>query len=472
MKVSEKYLSVLLGVCMTLGFAPFHLTLILVFALALVYRQLRLSSSMQETFLFSVHFGSAFFLTSLYWIAFALATDIQNLWWLIIPVPIVLSLFLSLYFACAFTLFKAIAIQNPLSFSIIITGSEYLREVCFGGFPWNLIGYSWNHLEILQLTSLFGIFGLTAFTTFISGSVGELLLKDSKKARIYFVCSVILFISVFCFGLRRLSLYPTQYSSKVVRIVQANISHQQVWTPEFQKMVLKKYIQLSRSRPSAKITYFVWPESSLPFLFSGPKTDVTLHVSQALGKPLVAAGTRRDNNALFNSIFVLRDGIIAEYYDKVKLIPFGEYIPLENIIPVKKIVNGMSSFTYGDDSTKVLDSIKAAPILCYESIFSTFVGRKKPAEWIVNLTNDSWLGNSTARYQHLQMARVRAIEYGLPVVRSTTTGISAVIDPYGRILEKIDYSSEGVLDIAIPEKHKKKTFYSSLIQNINKLRSW
>ncbi|KYH12549.1 apolipoprotein N-acyltransferase [Neorickettsia sp. 179522] len=466
MKVSEKYLPILLGVCMTLGFAPFHLTFVLIFALALVYKQLRLSSSIRKTFLFSIYFGSAFFLTSLYWIAFALATDIQNLWWLIIPVPIVLSIFLSLYFTCAFILFKAIKIQNPLTFSLIITGSEYLREVCFSGFPWNLIGYSWDHIEFLQLASLFGIFGLTAFTTFLSGSIGELLFKDSKKARIYFTCSIILFISVFCFGLRRLSTYPTQYSSKIVRIVQANISHQQVWTTEFQKMILKKYIQLSISRPSTKITYFVWPESSLPFLFSRPETDITLYVSQVLGKPLIAAGTRRDNNSLFNSIFVLRNGVIAEYYDKVKLIPFGEYVPLENIIPIKKIVNGMSSFTPGHDNTKVLDSIEAAPILCYESIFSTFIARKKPAEWIVNLTNDSWFGNSTARYQHLQMARIRAIEYGLPLIRSTTTGISAVIDPYGRILEKIDYSSEGVLDIAIPKKHPKKTLYSTLVHSL------
>ncbi|AHX11413.1 apolipoprotein N-acyltransferase [Neorickettsia helminthoeca str. Oregon] len=447
---------------MTLGFAPFHMTFLLVLSIALTYKKLKSTLSAREVLSFSLWFGSSFFLISLYWISFSLATDMEHFWWLIIPTPIALSIFLSLYFVLAFGIFKFIKYQNPITFTFIITLSEYLREICFSGFPWNLIGYTWNCLGVLQFASIFGIFGLTALTTFVSASLGELLFEDSKVARTYILCSVSLLVCVFSFGLIRLHNNPIRNSQKIVRIVQANIPHQQRWSTDYSRTVLQKYVEMSKAKDFQSIDYFIWPESSVPFLLHTRKSDITKYISANLGKIVIAGGTRIENNNIYNSIFLIKDGQVEDYYDKIKLVPLGEYVPLGNILPINKIVNGASNFTHGKKRRKILEGINAAPTICYESIFTSSLHGNCTADWNINLVNDSWFGNSTALYQHLQMARMRAIEYGLPIIRSTTTGISAVIDPYGRILARIPYSSQGILDIPIPRKHSRRTFYTLL----------
>lgn len=454
-------LSVILGALATLGFAPFNLTGLLVASFALLYFFLSSDITKTRAFLIGIWFGLAHFSTGFYWFAFALATDIYKFGWLIPFAVFGLSLFFSLYFAIAFLAFRAFKYKSPFSFSVIITASEILRGTLFTGFPWNSIGYTWNSLEILQFSSVFGIYGMTFITVFISGSAGALLLDNGRKK--HCLCSILLLVLIYSWGNFRLETNKIEYSDTKVRIVQANISHQAEWSQEYAYNVLNNYLDLTNGVEDAH--YVIWPESSIPFGLSHDSTNLPGEISKIVSGALIAGGNRIEGEEVFNTIFLMKDGKISDFYDKVKLVPFGEFMPFRKFIPIKKIVNGLSDFSNGEEDWKFFEDSDIIPTICYEDIF-TFYPLRSPlvrAKFIVNLTNDSWFGISTGPYQHFQMARMRAIEYGLPFVRSTTTGISAIFDGYGRAIHEIGLNEEGVIDAYLPKPSKRRTFYEDFI---------
>ena len=455
-------LAIILGAFCTLGFAPFDITILFIVGFAFVYIILCQTLKKNQAFFLGLWFGFAHFSTSFYWFGIALATDLARFWW-VIPIAVFgLSLFFSLYFAFSFLLFKLFRYQNPFTFALIVCFFEFLRAKLFSGFPWNLAGYAWNSLEILQFASIFGVYGLSFLIFFISASVGAAVLSPKLTNKLCLFASALALVFVFAFGHHRLKNNQTLYTKKSVRIVQANIGHQAEWSPDYAKKVLDEYINLTLSKNLNNIDYVVWPESSIPFLLAKDSANLPKELCRVMPKTIIAGAQRLENNKIFNTIFILKDAKIIDHYDKVKLVPFGEYVPLGYLLPLKKLVNGLTGFSFGDQPKKIINDLKMIPTVCYEGIFSEALDRDQHAEWIANLTNDSWFGISSGPYQHLSMSRLRAIEYGLPLVRSTTTGISAVFDPYGRMLKSIGMDKRQIADFYLPQKAKKMTIYKKI----------
>ena len=234
-----------------------------------------------------------------------------------------------------------------------------------------------------------------------------------------------------------------------IQLVQANIKQDLKWDKNEKVNNLKKHINMSNSKNADII---IWSESSIPYII-----DKNAYIDFLTDKILIAGALRADIknnqiNELWNSIFVFKNGKITDYYDKQVLVPFGEYIPFSKYLPfVKKITNGAIDFSSGNSNKNIIiNNIKFNPIICYEIVFPNYVKKKnKDAYIILNLTNDGWFGISSGPYQHFVATRFRAVENKTPVIRVSNSGITAYIDEYGRVVEKLDLDIEGEIELKI-----------------------
>jgi len=296
---------------------------------------------------------------------------------------------------------------------------------------------------------------------------------------------LVLFFALFGFGGWRLANSEAAFVPGVsLRIVQPNIKQSEKWKPENASRIFSRYLELSDIATSPKnmgiadATHIIWPESALPFLLD-ERQDVLSAIAAILPDKatLITGGIRRtrsddQNSTYYNSVFTLNgSGKITGRYDKFHLVPFGEKLPFEewlNKLGLRQMVTLPGSFASGPGpvTMAVAGAPAMSPLICYEAIFPGQVTAKdsRPG-WIVNVTNDGWFGETAGPYQHLQQVRVRAIEEGLPVVRAANTGISAIIDPYGRILQQLDLGRSGVIDGSLPVALE-PTFFSKWGNNI------
>ena len=282
------------------------------------------------------------------------------------------------------------------------------------------------------------------------------------------------------YGATRLASEPTQFVDKVkLRLMQPNLQQDVKFNYAARRMVMEKYLSLSdratgpQSSGVRDATILIWPESAFPFFLAreadamaqiaGLLPQGTVLITGAVRPPDQPAGTQVTR--AYNSIYVIdHDGTILSIYDKLHLVPFGEYLPFQSAMEklgFVQITKMRGGFIPGDRRRTMAlpNAPRVLPLICYEAIFpGDIVPRDDRPGWIINLTNDGWFGISTGPYQHLQQARVRAIEEGLPVVRAANTGISAVIDPLGRIVARLDLGSEGVLDSALPKPLQNTAF--------------
>jgi apolipoprotein N-acyltransferase len=284
--------------------------------------------------------------------------------------------------------------------------------------------------------------------------------------------ALLLLMAMGIYGVVRLMLEPTRLVENVkLRIMQPDLQQDVRFNYSAKAEVMQKYLALSdratgpQSTGVRDATILIWPESAFPFFLSR-EADAMAQIAELLPKgtvlitgavraPDLPPGTRVTR--AYNSIYVIdHDGSILSFYDKLHLVPFGEYLPFQDwmeklgFVQLTKVQGG---FIPGERrrTMELPRAPRMLPLICYEAIFPGDVAsRDDRPGWIVNLTNDGWFGISTGPYQHLQQTRVRAIEEGLPVVRVANTGISAVIDPVGRIVARLDLGVEGVLDSRLP----------------------
>jgi len=423
-------------------------------------------------------FGFGYFVAGLYWVGYAFLVDAQTFAWLLPFVVMGLPAFLALLMAFGFALARLIWTTDAsriLALACALTVSEWLRGHVLTGFPWNTLGYALTEpLALAQSASLVGLWGLTfiAVAVFASPAV---LIDDRAIARrpwLPLAASAVLLAAMGLYGAFRLSSEPTRYVDKVkLRLMQPNLQQDVKFNFSARQMVMDKYLSLSdratgpQSNGVRDATILIWPESAFPFFLSREADAMaqiatllpqgTILVTGAIRPPDQPAGARITR--AYNSIYAIdHDGTILSVYDKLHLVPGGEYLPFQSameklgIVHLTKVHGG---FIPGDRrrTMQIPNAPRMLPLICYEAIFpGDVVPRGDRPGWIVNLTNDGWFGISTGPYQHLQQARLRAIEEGLPVVRSANTGVSAVIDPLGRIGAKLDLGIEGVLDSALP----------------------
>jgi apolipoprotein N-acyltransferase len=321
-----------------------------------------------------------------------------------------------------------------------------------------------------QSVALFGAYGLSFVTVLAMVAPAALAGIGAGSSMRRPVAGVVLLSGVLVLcgigGAVRVALAPSSAAEATVpgvrlRLVQANIDQRMKWDEGERLKILHKYLALSTQPGAAPITHLVWPETALPyFLSTDPELLRILGGIVPRGGLLLTGAVRATPPdvrplQIWNSVHAIDDqGRIVATYDKVHLVPFGEYVPLRHILPIDKITPGMMDFSSGPGPrTLELPGLPpASPFICYEAIFpGALVAHTTPrAQWLLNVTNDAWFGDSAGPRQHFASARLRAIEEGLPLVRAANTGISAVVDPYGRELARLGLGREGVLDSPLP----------------------
>jgi apolipoprotein N-acyltransferase len=420
-------------------------------------------------------FGFGHFLIGLYWVSFSFDVDISRFFWLIPFSALGLPALLAIWSALA-TLLTVISGKKGLArcliFSALWVLGEWLRGHILTGFPWNLIGYIWIPMEpVLQITSIVGIYGLSLITVLLATTPVLFFEKGQKLAVVVFYTFL---LAIAIWGLWRLHSAPkAEFVDNVtLRLVQPNISQKDKWDSLHSEENLQILLALSSLPSKSAFTYIIWPEAATPFLLEQDYWHRQMLGSYVPGATLLLLGGLRVGHEfgqisnLWNSLLAIdRQGEIVATYDKSHLVPFGEYIPLRRFVPnfITKVTAGSLDFSEGlGPVTLTLPSgPSVSPLICYEGIFPGAVSQldQRP-QWLLNITNDAWYGNTSGPYQHLSIVRVRAIEEGLPLVRVANTGISAIVDPYGRIHERLGLNEQGVIDSLLPKALSEPTAYA------------
>ena len=425
-------------------------------------------------------FGLGFFATGLYWISYSLVVDFNFVWLIpfaVLCIPAVLAFYIAI--CAAFASLVPQGIVRIIVFASGWTLSEWLRGILFTGFPWNGIGLVWGFSEVaIQLVAYGGVLGLGLITVFGASSVATFGYSKStifwRRLFPLFVCAAMIFV----FGFIRLgSSVDAQYHRDIYfRIVQPNIPQDVKWRQTHRDEHLSTLLRLWSQSSNHPITHLVWPETAVPFVVSRD-TSRRMKMASVIPKHgLLLTGSIRTSGRIqkpfqiWNSLHAISgDGKIIMTHDKFRLVPFGEYIPLgkyfKKYLRLKKITEGRTDFSAGPGPQTIsLPKLPSfSPLICYEVIFSSSViapGRRP--NWLLNITNDAWFGDSSGPFQHFAMARIRAVEQGLPLIRAANTGISGVIDPFGRIIKNTPLNTQGIIDSALPMRLKHRTVFSKM----------
>jgi len=418
--------------------------------------------------------GFGHFLGGLYWVGYAFLVDAMAHAWQIPIVECVLPGGMALFpaLACA----AAAMLWRPGPARIFILAAcygavEWLRGHVLTGFPWNLPAYGWSaSLGVLQSTALFGAYGLSLLSVLFGASLAELF--AARRAAILPAAMAALFALLWIGGDIRVAATPTAYVPNVrLRIVQPDIPQREKYLAQYRMRNWRTLIGLSIAGKAP--THLIWPEAAPPFLLARqPEALDDIALLTGRNTVLLTGAVRVESGdpvRFFNSFYVFgHGGQLLAATDKFHLVPFGEYLPLAwlfDALGISKLVDSPGDFTPGDGprTVDVPGAPPAGPLICYEILFpGAVVGARRPG-WLVNITDDSWFGppSSIGPYQHFQTARVRAIEEGLPVARAANTGISAVIDPLGRVIASLGPGEKAALDVQLPQALQ-STLYARL----------
>jgi apolipoprotein N-acyltransferase len=422
-------------------------------------------------------FGFGYFVAGLYWIGYAFLVDAKTFGWLL-PVAVAgLPAYLAIYTGLGLAAARLLWVRGAprvLALAVAMTAAEWLRGHLLSGFPWNTFGYALTEpLALAQSVSLIGIWGLTflAVAIFASPAVIADDRGDTRHRYLAVLLAVVLLAAMAGYGAARLANHPTEFVGGVkLRIMQPDLPQDAKFNYSAKAEVMSRYVSLSDrvTGPESKGVHdaniLIWPEAAFPF-FLTREPDALAQIAALLdpGTELITGAVRAAESSAsghlraYNSVYVIDpNGSIRGIYDKVHLVPFGEYLPFQPLLErlgLQQLTKVAGGFLAGE-RRRALDvpgAPKMLPLICYEAIFpESAVPRDERPGWIVNVTNDGWFGISSGPYQHFQQARVLAIAEGLPLVRAANTGISGVIDPVGRILRSLPLGAEGVLDAGLP----------------------
>ena len=418
--------------------------------------------SKRRCFLTGWWFGFGYFAAGLYWIGNALLIFAAKHAWLLPFAVVGLPAVLALYAGLAFLIAGAgrTALARAALLVVAWSGLEWVRGHALTGFPWNLIGQSWTGSDAMaQSAALFGVYGLS-FVVMVSACSLALAARRTRRVRwAAITIAVALPLGAWGGGAVRLmaasAVADADMTGAGLRIVQANIPQREKWDPKFRNRNLRRHLDLSITDRPGWVTHVIWPEMAATFYVEDdPTTRRILSRAVPPGGLLITGAPRRDATGLHNAAIAIDGaGAVAGVYDKHHLVPFGEYVPLQNLLPISKITHGAGGYSPGPgpQTLRWPGLPPVSPLICYEVIFPGAVSNHQDAAaWMLNLTNDAWYGATAGPHQHLAISRIRAIEEGAPLVRAAYTGISAVIDPYGRVLHQIGLNETGVIDARLP----------------------
>jgi apolipoprotein N-acyltransferase len=429
-------------------------------------------------------FGFGYFLAGLFWVGEAFLVEAEVFAWLL---PLAVTLLpggLALFWAAATGLAAGVwrsGTSRVLVLAVALSAMEWARGHIFTGLPWNVLGYALTYpLALMQSAAVLGIYGLTFIAVPVFALPAVMWSEAApatagRRLRIAALAVALGPVGVMgALGQARLLLAPQALLPGIkIRIVQPSVPQREKWRPENQGRIFLEHMQLSATNAAgetdnlADITAVVWPEAAMPFLpldhpdvraAIGRLLPPTTHlITGALRAEPAPPGSSRPRQ-IFNSLLVFgQGGSLTTLYDKIHLVPFGEYLPLQRqleALGLEQLTRLRGGFAVGvmpRPLLRVPGLPPAAPLICYEAIFPREIvqGPERPA-LMLNLTNDGWFGNTTGPRQHLHQARVRAVEEGLPLVRAANNGISAGIDGHGRILARLGLDVRGAIDVGLP----------------------
>jgi apolipoprotein N-acyltransferase len=473
-----EFLGLLSGIFLTASFPKIGLPWMAWGALVPLLLALQ-NKSPRQSFRIGLFAGLAHYLTLIYWLAGTMKTYGQLPWYVCWPVLFLFALYLALYIA-GFSLMIRQFSSNPIRFTFMVpilwVAFEYIRATLLSGFPWEMLGYSqYPFLRMIQISDILGVYGVSFLVAF--GNAGlflswqwaagvsrkELSVKGPWVAGVISLFAVTL-IAVLIYGEMRIAgisqLMPTVASANIA-VIQGNISQSLKWDPAVCLATTEKYSSLSKSTAPDKPELIIWPETAAPFYFLNENryTPSLLEAIKHIGTDFIIGSPAFERNGTEESYrnrayLVTAKGTVTGHYDKSRLVPFGEFVPLKQWLPfIGKIVEAVGDFEAGPEGkTLRWGNYQLGMQICYEMIFP-HLSRKltlNGADCIVNITNDAWYGTSSAPYQLFSMAIFRAVENRRAVIRAANTGISGFVDPTGRIVGSTPLFEDAVMTRKTP----------------------
>lgn len=429
--------------------------------------------------LFAFCYG--YFVAGHYWIGISFFVDAEK-YALLLPLPVLgLPIVLAVFPASGAWLTWLIARGHRPAYMLLMPFGwlvgEWLRGRVATGFPWNLVGYVWGDWPAaMQLAAYIGAQGLGLLTMLAASGIALVMLGR----RVALVLPLVFAIAGALASLRvpaDIAMLPDVR----LRLVQPSIAQTLKWQDGLRQQHLQQHVALSLQPAETPLTHVIWPETAIPYLLDEePGLRDALAKRLAPGTVLITGAPRREvrsqtprDVAIYNSIFALGSNAeIAARYDKVHLVPFGEYLPFRALLKplgLDAVAAGAVDFSFGRDMSPI--AIPGLPfarvLICYEAIFADesmqrFDGSQPVAGLLLNLTNDAWFGTSSGPYQHFVAAKFRAVEQGLPLARAANNGISAIVDPYGRVTVQLGLNEIGVIDGGLPAAIAQRPLYARI----------
>ncbi len=469
------------GLLLATAFPPWQLDLIVWIALVPLLWSIRSCRTSTEAALCGWVSGFFFFSVDVRWVYDTLT--VHGHFSPYLSVVILFLMTISLAFSTAVFGFlcrlacKSIA-PGWVIFPTVWVSVEYARTYALTGFPWDLLGYSLaQRLNLVQVADITGVYGLSFVIVFINSVVLETFSKRNKSfyplmTQIVLGIVLITFCSVYgWYQLGRHAEESPSENSSTIGILQGGIPQGVKWNEAYRSLTFNTYENFAEQSVSAGAELLIWPETSVPVVIGGEDLAWmrAMEISSKLKTPmLIGAPSQTDTRGeinFFNSAFLVNGSEILSGYDKIHLVPFGEYMPLGWLFPLGP---GMAAreadFSPGANMTlmKPLDLPAFSVLICYEAIFPDLsrLAVNNGAQFLVNITNDGWFDSSSAPFQHLSMAKFRSIENRVWLIRSANTGISAAIDPAGRIVDSISLAESGWINVKIPEQVNVGSLYT------------
>ena len=496
----------------TLSLPPFNYILVNFFTFSFffifLFQKSKITQNKKLFFFYGWLFGFGYFFTNLYWISISLTFD-QNFKFLIPVTILLIPAFLGIFYGLVSYFFIILKqkkiISSFLIFSLIFGILEFIRGSILTGFPWNLIAYSFsNQLEILSITSIIGTYGFNLFCISLFTSPAIFILRDTRKD--ISICIFFLIVTILFYA------YGSSYEKKFdeadkktyeykIRAIGSNISLDKFYSNIDPVLVIEDLIKISNPQKNEKII-FVWPEGILPNILQKElidygwlfKENFSENHLQVIGINSQSIESEDEDIDYFNSLSIYDDNLnLLHFYNKINLVPFGEFLPFENIlnsIGLNTITNNHQSFSRGNKRNiiqlnKENFSLKILPLICYEIIYSGRIFDNPDFDLIINISEDGWFGSSVGPKQHLVHSIFRAVESGKYILRSANNGVAAIINPLGIVEKKVNFGETGYVDFkekkiiqpTVFSKYGNKTFgmlillYIFLIFSFNKFRN-
>ena len=468
----ESIILILLGSLSSLSLPPFNFILINFLTFSFLYifliKIFEVSKSKKLFFFYGWLFGLGYFTTNLYWISISLTFD--ESFKFLIPLAITLvPAFLALFYGLVSFLFLIMKPKKNLSsfflFSLLFGMIEFIRGTILTGFPWNLIAYSfYNYIEILNITSIIGTYSFNLFCISLFASTSFLILRDSKKEIIVCVSFLIITLFFYFFGSQRLEKFNNLDITKLnykIRVISSNVGIDRFYRDIDPISVINELIEISSPQNNEK-TIFIWPEGILPNISKDQLKEYKFLFENKFNENhilLIGINEIKKEDQIikyFNSLTIYDHNLeIINSYNKVNLVPFGEFLPFEkvlNLIGLKTITNNYQSYSRGEkrniiDINKLNFSVRLLPLICYEIIYTGNIFNNRDFDFIVNISEDGWFGQSIGPHQHFVHSIYRAIESGKYVLRSANNGIAAIVNPLGVVEKQVDLNQSGFVDL-------------------------